>query len=138
MSQRPAARRTLLRGAAAVPVAGIGLTACGTEDNANRSTPTAPVNLGSADGVPDGGAEIFHDHNVVVSRKGDTYKAFSTICTHGRCPINRVEGTTLICPCHGSKFDATTGEVLHIPATQPLPEVPLKVTGGKLVAGPEA
>lgn len=42
------------------------------------------------------------------------------------------------CPCHGSKFDVTTGEAIHGPATVPLPEVPVTARGGKLIAGPQA
>ncbi|MBV8221393.1 MAG: Rieske (2Fe-2S) protein, partial [Solirubrobacterales bacterium] len=29
-------------------------------------------------------------------------------------------GTTLMCQCHGSRFDITTGGVISGPATQPL------------------
>jgi Rieske Fe-S protein len=49
-----------------------------------------------------------------------------------------LEGTELTCSCHGSKFDATNGRVLHDPATQPLAKVPVEVKSGKIVAGPAA
>ncbi|MGW3951724.1 Rieske 2Fe-2S domain-containing protein [Streptomyces sp. NPDC004752] len=141
MPARPSARRrTVLRGAAVAPVAGFGLAACsalgGTTSDA---TPTAPVELGAESEVAEGGAQLYRDHNVVVSRDAQgKLKAYSTICTHAKCPINKLEGTTLICPCHGSEFDAMTGKVVQSPATEPLAELPVKASGGKLIAGPGA
>ncbi len=101
--------------------------------------PTAPVDLGKADDVKVGASKLYTDHNVVVSRiADDEYTAYSTICTHARCPIERLEGRKLICQCHGSQFDATNGKVLKEPAVKPLPELPVKVENGKIIAGPEA
>ncbi|MFJ4579845.1 Rieske (2Fe-2S) protein [Streptomyces echinatus] len=138
MPTRPSAsRRTVLRGAAAAPVAGLGLAACSAPDGAASAAPTAPVDLGQETEVAKGGAKLYRDHNVVVSRDKDgTLKAYSTICTHARCPINKLQGTTLICPCHGSEFDAMTGEVVQAPATEPLTELSVKAANGKIIAGP--
>lgn len=141
MPARPSARRrTVLRGAAVAPVAGLGLAACsGPGGTTSDATPTAPVELGAESEVAQGSAQLYQDHNVVVSRDaGGTLKAYSTICTHAGCAINKLEGTTLICPCHGSEFDAMTGKVVQAPATEPLPELPVKASGGKLIAGPGA
>lgn len=138
MSGTPTPRRTVLRAAALAPAAGLGLTACSTDKKgSNRSAPTAPVELGEADEVPVGGSKLYRDQNVVVSRiKDDQYTAYSTICTHAQCPINRLDGHKLICPCHGSQFDATNGKVLHEPATVPLKKLSVKVEKGKIIAGP--
>ncbi|WP_318204136.1 Rieske (2Fe-2S) protein [Streptomyces sp. SCL15-4] len=133
-----ASRRTVLRGAAAAPVAGLGLAACSSSDGGgSASAATESVDLGKESEVAKGGAKLYRDHNVVVSRARDgSLKAYSTICTHAGCPINKLEGTTLVCPCHGSRFDAVTGEVVQAPATQPLTELAVKTTGGRIVAGP--
>ncbi|GGL83777.1 (Fe-S)-binding protein [Streptomyces fumigatiscleroticus] len=142
MPGRPSpSRRTVLRGVALTPVAGLGVAACSPGGNGVTApaTPTAPVDLGAVSEVAEGGAALYRDHNVVVSRAEDgSLKAYSTICTHAQCPINKLEGTTLICPCHGSRFDARTGEVLHAPATQPLSELPVEAENGRIVAGPGA
>ncbi|ARP69684.1 FeS-binding protein [Streptomyces pluripotens] len=140
MPARPSAsRRTVLRGAAAVPAAALGLAACSAPGGSASDTPTAPVDLGAASDVSKGGAKLYRDHNVVVSREANgTLKAYSTICTHARCPINELQGTTLICSCHGSRFDAMTGKVVQAPATEPLPELPVKDENGRIVAGPSA
>ncbi|MFD9907230.1 Rieske (2Fe-2S) protein [Streptomyces sp. NPDC059063] len=140
MPGTPHARRTVLRAAALAPAAGLGLTACSTDDKGgSRSAPTEPVDLGASDEVAVGESKLYRDHNVVVSRiTDDEYKAYSTICTHAQCPINKLQGSKLTCPCHGSQFDATNGKVLHEPAVAPLKELPVKVEKGKIVAGPGA
>ncbi|WTV62367.1 Rieske (2Fe-2S) protein [Streptomyces sp. NBC_00035] len=88
---------------------------------------------------PAGSAKLYRDQNVVVSRaESGALKAFSSICTHAGCPIDKLEGTTLTCSCHGSQFDATTGKVLQVPATVPLKELSVEDKDGKIVAGPGA
>ena len=57
----------------------------------------------------------------VVNVSGRLY-AFDDVCTHSGCSLSRgtLHGTTVTCPCHGSKFDVTTGAVLRGPATRPV------------------
>ncbi|MEV4966059.1 MULTISPECIES: Rieske (2Fe-2S) protein [Streptomyces] len=142
MSGLPAARRTVLKGAALAGAAGLGAAACSTDSklgHAQTPTPTAPVELGAADEVPVGGAKLYREQRVVVScQAAGRYKAFSAQCTHAGCLLDKVEGNEGNCPCHGSRFDMTTGKALQGPATVPLPSVPLKLESGKLVAGPDA
>ncbi|MBW8793117.1 MAG: Rieske (2Fe-2S) protein [Streptomyces sp.] len=142
MPARPfTTRRTVLRGAAVTSVAGLGAAACKAPGGAAtaEATPTAPVDLGAESEVAKGGARLYREHNVVVSRSADgVLKAYSTICTHAGCPINKLQGTTLVCPCHGSEFDAVTGKVVRSPATEPLNELPVKASNGRIVAGPGA
>ncbi|MEV4438765.1 Rieske (2Fe-2S) protein [Streptomyces sp. NPDC049577] len=140
MTSQPASRRTvLLRGAALAGAAGLGAAACDGAGAKGSATPTAPVDLGAAGDVPVGGAKLYREQKLVVVQpaKG-RYKAFSAVCTHAGCVVDKVEGDEISCPCHGSRFDAKTGKVLQGPAGAPLPEVPVKETGGKLVAGPDA
>ncbi|MFG2831535.1 Rieske (2Fe-2S) protein [Streptomyces sp. NPDC048434] len=137
MSQSPA-RRTVLRGAALAGAAGFGLAACSPGDSgANAAAvPADPVDLGAAAEVPVGGAKLYREDRLVVSQpaKG-TYKCFSAKCTHAGCILAEVEKKEGSCPCHGSRFDVTTGKVVQGPASEPLPEVPVKAKGGKLIAG---
>ncbi|MEV6418778.1 Rieske (2Fe-2S) protein [Streptomyces sp. NPDC051662] len=142
MAGPSAARRTVLKGAALAGAAGLGAAACSTESklgHAENPTPTAPVDLGAAADVPVGGAKLYREQRLVVScpAKGE-YRAFGAQCTHAGCLLEKLEGTVGDCPCHGSKFDVTTGKALQGPATASLPEVPITAEGGKLIAGPRA
>lgn len=58
--------------------------------------------------------------------------AFSAICPHAGCTV-APKGAELDCPCHGSKFNATTGAVLNGPAVRPLTPVAVTVKDGEVV-----
>src|SRR5271166_4266191 len=68
----------------------------------------------------------------------DNIVAYSKICTHVGCPVALYEENThhILCPCHQSTFDATTGAtVIFGPAARPLPQLPLTTDAqGYLVA----
>ncbi|MCX5196606.1 Rieske (2Fe-2S) protein [Streptomyces sp. NBC_00249] len=141
-SQSAAARRTVLKGAAALAGAvgaGATLSACSTETNSGGGTPAVPkepVELGAASEVPVGGAKLFRERKLVVSCPAEgEYKAFSAQCTHAGCVLDKIVEGEGNCPCHGSRFDVKTGKVLRGPATDPLPSVPVKTENGKLIAG---
>ena len=61
---------------------------------------------------------------VSVARVDGRLYAFDDLCTCGPdpCPLSGglLSGTTLMCQCHGSRFDITTGAVLNGPAVAPL------------------
>lgn len=61
---------------------------------------------------------------VSVARVGDRLYAFDDLCTCAEpsCPLSGglLTGTTLMCQCHGSRFDITTGAVIAGPATKTL------------------
>ncbi|KMO97370.1 Rieske (2Fe-2S) protein [Streptomyces roseus] len=141
-ASQPAARRTVLKGAAAIAGAvgaGAVLTACSTGGDGgsgSAAVPAGPVELGAASEVPVGGSKLFREERLVVSCPAEgQYKAFSARCTHAGCVLDKIDDGQGNCPCHGSRFDVTTGKVLRGPATDPLPAVPVKAEGGKLIAG---
>jgi Rieske Fe-S protein len=71
-------------------------------------------------------------------RSGDQVSARSATCTHQGCTVGPVDDGRVTCPCHGSVFDATTGEVVTGPAVSPLPAVPVEVRDGAVyLAGGE-
>jgi Rieske Fe-S protein len=43
--------------------------------------------------------------------------------------VTSVEGGTINCTCHGSKFDIADGSVKQNPAPQPLPAAKISVDG---------
>jgi ubiquinol-cytochrome c reductase iron-sulfur subunit len=70
--------------------------------------------------------------------------AFSKICTHAQCAISlfryplfaeRSPGPALVCPCHYSTFNVLDGgERIFGPAVRALPQLPLRIEDGYLVA----
>jgi len=61
----------------------------------------------------------FYDNFILFLAK-KRVKVYSNTCTHAGCRINREIAGELVCPCHGSKFEASTGRVLLGPAGMPL------------------
>lgn len=53
--------------------------------------------------------------NVLLIKVEGQIKAFSNLCPHAKCPMDkgRLEEFVLICPCHGRRFDVRTGECLN-------------------------
>ncbi|MFF9394023.1 Rieske (2Fe-2S) protein [Streptomyces griseoluteus] len=153
---QPATRRTLLAtGAATLAVCCVG---CGTDgDGSSAAASTSPGESASASGtsdsgtsdsgdggealgsvseIPEGGGKIFAAQKVVVTQpeKGE-YKAFSAICTHQGCTLDKVANGTVDCSCHGSRFRISDGSVAQGPATQPLAAKEIMVHGNTVHLG---
>ncbi|GAA1919010.1 hypothetical protein GCM10009716_29700 [Streptomyces sodiiphilus] len=132
-------RRAVLLAAALAPAGAAALTGCERRDPAKPDLPDKPLDLGSPDAVPVGGARLYPVQRVLVSQpsEGD-FRAFSAVCTHGGCVLSRLRELTGDCGCHGSRFDLATGQVLQGPATDPLPPLAVGTDDGALTAGPAA
>jgi Rieske Fe-S protein len=70
------------------------------------------------------GTGVFLFDTFILVKTASSLKVFSNRCTHAGCRINQETGGQLICPCHGSRYDAATGKVLQGPAILSLPGVP--------------
>jgi nitrite reductase/ring-hydroxylating ferredoxin subunit len=61
---------------------------------------------------------------ISIARVDDRLYAFNDLCTCAEqaCPLSGglLTGTTIMCQCHGSRFDVTSGAVINGPATKPL------------------
>jgi nitrite reductase/ring-hydroxylating ferredoxin subunit len=130
----PLSRRTLLvvtgLGAAALG----GLASCGTAPPPAAGAPGPQI--AKVGDIPVGGGTIFAASETVVTQPAaGEFKAFSSICTHARCPVTEVT-TSINCLCHGSRFSLTDGSVLQGPAASPLAAKTVTVNGGTVeVAG---
>ncbi|SCF02224.1 Rieske (2Fe-2S) protein [Micromonospora chokoriensis] len=143
-------RRTLLTGVGAVGAAVV-LAACGSDDGSGSDAPTsggpAVPSTGDAGGgdrqgaqslattadIPVGGGKVLATEGVVITQPtAGQFKGFSPICTHQNCPVSNVDGGTINCTCHGSKFSIEDGSVKAGPATKPLPPKNIKVTGDQI------
>src|SRR5688572_10849170 len=72
---------------------------------------------------------------VNIANVGGQLLAFDDTCTHRACSLakGKLNGTTVTCPCHGSQFDVTTGEVLRGPAQQPVRSRLVQIEGESLL-----
>lgn len=153
-------RRRVLHGAAGLGLLGVtgaALAACGGDDPVadGGTTPQAPADppessagepsaeapagdaLASTADVPVGGGVIVEDPEPIVitqPTEGD-FKAFTAICTHQGCTVASVADNTISCPCHGSMYDAATGEVIGGPAPEPLAAKTVTVEGDQILLG---
>ena len=81
--------------------------------------------------VPVGSGLIVGEVVVTQATAGD-FKGFSSTCTHAGCALNEVVDGTIVCPCHGSKFNLD-GSVANGPATKPLTSEAVSVQGDSIV-----
>jgi cytochrome b6-f complex iron-sulfur subunit len=99
----------------------------------DASTPLAKLSAVPVGGViPAKGAD--GTPIVIAQPEAGKVVAFSAICTHMGCTVVPT-GKRLVCPCHKSTFDPSTGAVAAGPAPSPLPAVKVKVDGGNIIAG---
>jgi Rieske Fe-S protein len=102
------------------------------EDPAAGDKGGAPAVLAAATDVPKGGGVIKGDY-VITQPTAGQFKAFSKVCTHQGCDVNKIDGGVISCPCHGSEFSIEDGSVKGGPAPKPLPEVQVKLSGSNVV-----
>jgi 3-phenylpropionate/trans-cinnamate dioxygenase ferredoxin subunit len=90
------------------------------------------VELAAADGAT---VEVA----VVRDEAGDLH-AISDICSHGQVSLSdgEIEGRTVECWLHGSRFDLCTGKPLSPPAVRPVPVYPLTVDGERVLVDVDA
>lgn len=156
-------RRLVVAGGAAAVVVGIfallfgGITAMIGRAIGGTTSPTTPTNppaqsrstsgaasgtaVGAASSVPVGHGLSFTNPADgspawVVHPSGNTFVAFSAICTHAGCTVQYdPSNIQFICPCHSGVYDARTGQVLQGPPPAPLPSIPVHVADGKIHVG---
>lgn len=135
-TDRPFRRRTVIAGGgAAVAVLGAACAApttkapAGATPAAGSSAAGGGTALAAVADIPDGGSLVAN--GVLLARTGNTVTGRSPVCTHAQCTVAAAMAEAE-CPCHGSKFNASTGAVLNGPATEPLPEVAVTVKDGNV------
>ncbi len=79
-----------------------------------------------------GGGKIGSDFVVTQPTAGD-FKAFSNVCTHQGCLVNKIANGTIDCPCHRSVYSIKDGSVISGPAPKPLPAKTVPASGANLV-----
>lgn len=147
-------RRTVMRTLATLGgvtlVPGL-LVACSSDDGGSGTTGGGSDtgdggSAGGSSGSTIAASDVAVGTAVVVQVDGASYVvaqpaegefvAYDARCTHQGTTVEAGEGTTLVCPNHGSEFDAADGgAVLQGPATSALAAVDVTLEGDQLVIG---
>jgi nitrite reductase/ring-hydroxylating ferredoxin subunit len=71
---------------------------------------------------------------VLIANIESTFYAITSKCTHMGCNLSEgfLHGNTVTCPCHGSQFNVTNGQVVHGPAKNPERSLSIRVEDGKI------
>ena len=150
------ARRTLVKtgavagslGVAGIAVGLIGHNSRGTNETSgstSSATPTASQTSSAATGpkiasvsdVAVGSAFQFTNPNdglpaYLMQPAAGTFIAYSAVCTHQGCIVDFVQGEGFQCPCHGARFNGTTGDPTAGPARQALEKLNVSVNGNDI------
>ncbi len=103
-------------------------TQAGATTTTEATTTTSAVKgtlLGAAKEVPVGRAATISlpsgDPGIVIHVSSSEWRCYDAVCPHAGCTVG-YSGQLIICPCHGSTFEAATGGVLAGPAQHGLTE----------------
>ena len=115
-------------------------TTTAPEPSVPTTTALAGTPIGAASQVPVGGAGRFTDPKtgnpglVLQPAKGH-FVAYDAVCPHAGCTVGYSSAANLmVCPCHGSEFDPSTGAVVSPPASHGLTSIQVAVdANGELV-----
>jgi Rieske Fe-S protein len=138
----PLQRRSVLGAGLVAPAALAGLAGCGGSEESAPEPAATSADAGGAAGalatqdVPVGGAAYVEDGNTVVTQPTEgEFRAFDATCPHQGCAVNQAVDGELKCPCHDSRFDLTSGELLGGPAQTGLTERAVSLEGDQLRVG---
>jgi 3-phenylpropionate/trans-cinnamate dioxygenase ferredoxin subunit len=104
------------------------------------------VRVATVGEVPEGATKAVEigDTPIAVVHTCGEWFAVQDVCSHANVALSEgeVEGCTLECWLHGSRFDLRTGKPSGPPATEPVPVYAVKVEGDavyvSLSAGPDS
>ncbi len=78
---------------------------------------------------------VVSGRSVALANVGGEVFAIDDTCTHKQCSLGTegaLDGTVVICGCHGAHFDVTTGKVLALPAPTDVASYTVKVENGQI------
>jgi thiosulfate dehydrogenase (quinone) large subunit len=110
----------------------------GPSGTTGGTTGAAGTRIGPAKDVPVGQSATFTvpangDPGIVIQESAGTFVAYDAVCPHAGCTVAYFSSNNLIaCPCHGSEFQVSNGEVIVGPATIGLTALTVTEQGGQL------
>jgi nitrite reductase/ring-hydroxylating ferredoxin subunit len=76
-----------------------------------------------------------NDKKILLANVNGNYYAIGDVCMHRGCQISKgkLQGETVVCPCHGSTYDLKTGNFVKGPTKKPEPTYELKVENNDIM-----
>lgn len=78
-------------------------------------------------------AFIYGDRRIAIYHIDGAFYATTDICSHAYAELSEgflePDDCTIECPLHGSRFDIRTGNVLSLPAFEPIATYSLRIEG---------
>lgn len=97
------------------------------------------VTVSINDELNDGEGQVVEagGHTIALFRVDGAFYAIGNECTHAGGPLGEgdLDGTTVICPWHGARFDITSGEVLEQPAGESVTEYEIRIDDDEVQVG---
>lgn len=95
------------------------------------------IRVCTTEDVPKGtavSADVDGTQIAIVHAEDDQFYAIYDECSHEQIALSEgeIDGCTLECWLHGSRFDLRTGQPTGLPATVPVPVYPVEVHDGDI------
>lgn len=76
-----------------------------------------------------------NNQKILLANVNGNYYAIGDVCKHMGCLVSKgkLEGETVICPCHGSTYDLKTGNFVKGPTKKPEVKYELKVENNDIM-----
>ncbi|MBI1869432.1 non-heme iron oxygenase ferredoxin subunit [Candidatus Gottesmanbacteria bacterium] len=92
------------------------------------------VKVAKISDIPEGSMKTFevNGKRIAIANVDGDFFAIDDTCTHEQCSLGGegvLDGTTVVCGCHGASFDVTSGKVLSLPAPTDVASYEVKVEG---------
>jgi nitrite reductase/ring-hydroxylating ferredoxin subunit len=83
---------------------------------------------------------VFAGEKVALFNVRGTVYAIADSCTHRGGPLSEgsVDGTAVVCPWHGGRFELATGRATGPPAVRAVKRFPVSVQGNDILLGAAA
>lgn len=145
-SSHHSSRRVFLRNATVASLGTLGAftaSSCANEVTEESTEPEVfsgvltPVLAESELSPGESARKLINDTELLIFREStDLVHAYSAICPHEGCVVDIIpHGAEDLfqCPCHSSRFDQLTGDVLGGPAPRGLTRHPAEISDGQIL-----
>jgi nitrite reductase/ring-hydroxylating ferredoxin subunit len=108
----------------------------GVDHSSGRELPEKFTALIPEEDLPEGKLKrvLYKETPLLLVRRGDRVYALSETCAHLGGPLSegKLEGDTVVCPWHASRFTLESGEVVDGPSAFPQPCLKTRIRNGQI------